>query len=94
MKVSLQVKLTALFALLVLVLVLGASTLYVYGFVKETVHEVEQRVDYFLESTTRVVMAVEQTARLPAGTNPGDIEKIRSSVQARPSGGRPAADPG
>ena len=83
MKVSLQVKLTALFALLVLVLVLGASTLYVYGFVKETLHEVEQRVDYFLESTTRVVMAVEQTARLPAGTNPGDIEKIRSSVQAQ-----------
>jgi len=65
--VSLKVKLTALIALLVLVVVLAASALYVYIFVQETLHEVEKRGDYLLEATGRLVMAVEKTARLPAG---------------------------
>jgi len=82
MRVSLKVKLTALIALLVLVVVLAASALYVYIFVQETLHEVEKRGDYLLEATGRLVMAVEKTARLPAGTNTEDIDTIRNLVHA------------
>lgn len=83
MKVSLKVKLTALISVLVLMVVLATSALYVFSFVHETLREVEKRGQYFLDATSSLVMAVPRTMRLPAGTNPEDIETIGSLVQAR-----------
>ena len=80
---SLKVKVTALISLLVLVVVLAASALYLYGFVRETLREVESRGQYFLDATSSVATAVPRRMRLPAGTNREDIDTIGSLVRSQ-----------
>jgi len=83
MRVSLKVKLTGLISLLVLLVVLATSAVYFVILVKETLREFERRGDYFLEETSRLVQAVAQATRLPAGTNPEDMDTIGRLVQAQ-----------
>lgn len=81
MKVSLKLKLTAFISLLVLTVVLATSALYVFSFVRATLSSAEQRSQYFLDATSRLVQAVPRATRVPTGTNPADIDTIRSLVQ-------------
>src|SRR5215831_6448539 len=83
MKASLKVKLTALISLLVLMVVLATSALYVFSFLRETLSSVEQKAQYFMDTTSRLVEAVPGKTRVPAGTNPGDINTIRNLVRAQ-----------
>jgi len=83
MKVSLKLKLTALISLLVLMVVLVTSGLYLLGFVRETLRDVEERGQFFLDATSSLVQAVPRTMRLPPGTDSEDISTIGPRVQAQ-----------
>lgn len=83
MKVSLKAKLTALVSLLVLVVVLATSALYLFSLVRETLHNLEKRSQYFMDETSHLVKAAAESTHLPPGTDQEDIGRIRDLVQAR-----------
>jgi signal transduction histidine kinase len=83
MKLSLKTKLTALISFLVLIVVMATSALYLFSSVQETLREVEERGQYFLDATSSLVQAVPRTMRLPPGTDSDDIDAVGLRVQAQ-----------
>jgi signal transduction histidine kinase len=89
MGLSLKIKLTALITLLVLVMVLAASTFYLSHLVRQALSEVESRGEYVANEIYHQASTLLSQARMPAGSNPSDFHALRSFVQ-----GRFAADAG
>ena len=83
MKLSLKAKLTALISLLVLMVVLGASTVYVAGLTQQTLAGVESRGQDLANSIYNQARNALAEARLPADINPNDPEAVRIFVQTR-----------
>lgn len=82
MRLSLKARLTALISVLVLVVAIGASTLYVASLTRQALTDVESRGEYVANATYNQARAALARARLPAEINPNDPEAVRVFVQA------------
>lgn len=80
---SLKVKLTVLMSLLVLVLVLAASSVYVVTFVRQTISNVQQIGDYVRDETYSRMRAVVSATRIPPYINAKDPAEVRTFLQVR-----------
>jgi signal transduction histidine kinase len=89
MGLSLKIKLTALTTLLVLFMVLGISTLYLSHLTRQGLAEVQSRGEWLASEIYHQASTVLLKARMPRGSNPHDLQALRSFVQ-----GQFAKDPG
>jgi signal transduction histidine kinase len=83
MGLSLKIKLTALITLLVLVVVLAASTFYLSHLTRQALSEVESRGEYVANEIYHQASTLLSQARMPAGSNPSDFQALSSFVQDR-----------
>jgi signal transduction histidine kinase/HAMP domain-containing protein len=83
MGLSLKIKLTALITLLVLLMVLVASTLYLSHLTRQALNEVESRGEYVANEIYHQASTILSQARMPAGSNPSDFQALRRFVQVR-----------
>jgi signal transduction histidine kinase len=83
MGLSLKIKLTALITLLVLLMVLAISTLYLSHLTRQALNEVENRGEYVANEIYHQASTLLSQARMPAGSNPFDLQALRSFVQVR-----------
>ncbi|HEX5483186.1 MAG TPA: ATP-binding protein [Terriglobia bacterium] len=83
MRVSLKVKLTALIALLVLVVVLATSVLYLVNSVRQTFQGVEQIGSYIRDDTYARARGVVATTRIPPYIDPKDFHEVQAFIQVR-----------
>jgi signal transduction histidine kinase/HAMP domain-containing protein len=83
MGLSLKIKLTALITLLVLLMVLAISTLYLSHLTRQALNEVEDRGEYAAHEIYHQASTLLSQARMPAGSNPFDLQALRSFVQVR-----------
>jgi signal transduction histidine kinase/HAMP domain-containing protein len=81
--VSLKVKLTALISLLVLVLVLAASGVYVFTFVRQTISNVQQISNYVRDETYARMRVVLGETRIPPYIDLRDDSEVRAYLQVR-----------
>ncbi|MGH9345435.1 MAG: sensor histidine kinase [Terriglobia bacterium] len=80
---SLKVKLTVLMSLLVLVLVLAASSVYVVTFVRQTISNVQQIGNYVRDETYSRMRAVVGSTRIPPYIDAKDAAEVRAYLQVR-----------
>lgn len=83
MRVSLKLKLTALMSLLVLALVVAASSIYVATFVRQTISNVQQIGNYVRDETYSRMRAVVSATRIPPYINAKDAAEVRAYLQIR-----------
>jgi len=83
MGLSLKIKLTALTTLLVLFMVLGISALYLSHLTRQALAEVQSRGEWLASEIYHQASTVLLKARMPRGSNPEDLEALRSFVQGQ-----------
>ncbi|MGH9451381.1 MAG: ATP-binding protein [Terriglobia bacterium] len=79
----LKVKLTALISVVVLVLVLGVSTIYLLSFVRQTLRNVQQISDYIRDETYTRARAVVAATRIPPYVDPKNMVEVRAFLRVR-----------
>src|SRR5579864_3851270 len=89
MRLSLKAKLTALTALLVLVVVVATSTLYVSKLTRQALLQVQAKGEYAVYEVYHFANAALHGSPMPQGENPQDFQALRTLVQNRLS-----SDPG
>lgn len=80
MRLSLKAKLTALISVLVLIVVLAASSLYVASLTEQALADVEGRAQYVAYENYNQARSVLAQSRMPADANPDDPEAVRGFV--------------
>jgi signal transduction histidine kinase/HAMP domain-containing protein len=81
MRLSLKAKLTALIALLVLVVVMATSALYLASLTRQALAEVGDKGQYVANEMYHQARRVLAQSRIPAGTSPLDAQTLRGLVQ-------------
>jgi signal transduction histidine kinase len=89
MRLSLKAKLTALIALLVLLVVVATSTVYISNLTRQALLGVQSKGEDVANEVYHQARTVLAQSRMPAGANPEDFEALRGFVQERLS-----SDPG
>jgi signal transduction histidine kinase len=89
MTLSLKAKLTALIALLVLLVVVATSTVYILNLTRQALREIHSKGEYVASEVYNQARTVLAQSRMPAGANPENFQALRSFVQERLS-----TDPG
>jgi signal transduction histidine kinase len=89
MTLSLKAKLTALIALLVLLVVVATSTVYILNLTRQAMREIHSKGEYVASEVYNQARTVLAQSRMPAGASPEDFQALRSFVQERLS-----SDPG
>ena len=70
MRLSLKTKLTVLISILVLIVAIGASTLYVASLTRQALADVQSRGEYVANATYNQARDALANARLPAENRP------------------------
>ncbi len=82
MRVSLKARLTALISFLVCLVVVATSTLYVSSLTRQALAEVGSRGQYVAQEVYHQARTVLAESRMPAGTDPHNVEDVRGFVKA------------
>lgn len=83
LSVNLKTKLTALIAFLVLLVVLGISTVYVTSFTRQGLREVEDKGQYVAREVYNQARTTLAKTRLPEGADLSDTRQLHGFVQAK-----------
>jgi signal transduction histidine kinase len=89
MRLSLKAKLTALIALLVLLVVVVTSTVYISNLTRQALLQVQTKGEYVASEVSHQAGTALAGSHMPEGVNPQDFQALRSFVQTRL-----ASDPG
>jgi len=89
MRLSLKAKLTALIALLVLLVVVVTSTVYISNLTRQALLEVQSKGEYVANEVYHQAHTALEGSTMPEGASPQDFQALRSVVQSRL-----ASDPG
>jgi len=82
MRLNLKAKLTLLISFLVLLVVFATSTLYLSSLTRQALAEVESKGQYVANEIYHQARTVLAQSRVPAGTNPTNVQELRRFVQA------------
>jgi signal transduction histidine kinase len=81
MRLSLKAKLTALIALLVLLVVVVTSTVYISNLTSQALREVQTKGEYVASEVSHQAGTALAGSHMPEGVNPQDFQALRSLVQ-------------
>jgi signal transduction histidine kinase len=83
MRLSLKAKLTALITALVLLVVVGTSTVYISNLTRQALLEVEAKGQYVASEVYHQADTALAGSRMPEGENPQNLQALRSVVQTQ-----------